>query len=69
MTCGLEASSYLVSLVSSGGSSLALLARGELGEVAVVVTLPAMAISNCQYTRARDMRVHGDCRRKTYILW
>ena len=31
---------YLVSLVGSGGSNLALLARGELGEVAVVVTLP-----------------------------
>jgi hypothetical protein len=32
----------LVSLVGSSGSNLALLARGELGEVAVVVTLPRM---------------------------
>jgi hypothetical protein len=32
--------SYLVSLVGSSRGDLALLARGELGEVAVVVTLP-----------------------------
>ena len=31
---------YLVGLVGSRGSDLALLARGELGEVSVVVTLP-----------------------------
>ncbi len=31
---------YLVGLVGSSSSSLALVARGELGEVTVVVTLP-----------------------------
>ena len=31
---------YLVGLVGSGGSSLALVTGGELGEVTVVVTLP-----------------------------
>lgn len=31
---------YLVSLVSSGSSDLALVARGELSEVAVIVALP-----------------------------
>jgi hypothetical protein len=31
---------YLVGIVSSSGSSLALVARGELGKVTVVVTLP-----------------------------
>jgi hypothetical protein len=35
---------YLVGLVSGSGSDLALLARGELGKVAVVVTLPRRAI-------------------------
>jgi MFS-type transporter involved in bile tolerance (Atg22 family) len=34
--------SYLVGLVGSGGSNLALLAGSELGEVTVVVTLPMM---------------------------
>lgn len=32
--------SYLVSLVGSGGSNLALLTRGKLSQIAVVVTLP-----------------------------
>jgi hypothetical protein len=31
---------YLVRLMGGSGGNLALLARGELGEVAVVVTLP-----------------------------
>jgi hypothetical protein len=31
---------YLVSLVCGSGSTLALLSRGELGQVAVVITLP-----------------------------
>jgi hypothetical protein len=35
--------SYLVGVVSGSGSVLALLTRGELGEVAVVVTLPICA--------------------------
>lgn len=35
-------SPYLVGLVGSGSGGLALLARGELGEVTVVVTLPIM---------------------------
>ena len=39
--CRIEAWAYLVGLVGSGGSDLALLARGELGEITVVVTLPA----------------------------
>ena len=33
---------YLVGLVGSSGGNLALLARGELGEVTVVVTLPSV---------------------------
>lgn len=33
---------YLVSLVRGSGSCLTLLARGELGEVAVVVTFPVV---------------------------
>lgn len=33
---------YLVGLVRSGRGLLALLARGKLGQVAVVVTLPAL---------------------------
>lgn len=33
---------YLVGLVGSGGSNLALLPGGELGEIAVVVTLPIL---------------------------
>jgi hypothetical protein len=61
--------SYLVGLVGSGSSGLALLARGELGEVTVVVTLPTMAISNHHKSRARDMLDCGNCRRRTYILW
>lgn len=36
---------YLVSLVCSSGSSLALLSRCELGEVAVVITLPVVRSS------------------------
>lgn len=36
--------SYLVGIVCSSGSSLALLARGELGEVTVVVTLPIESV-------------------------
>jgi hypothetical protein len=32
--------SYLVGIVGSSGGNLALLARGELSEVTVVVTLP-----------------------------
>ena len=35
---------YLVGVVGSGGSGLALLARGELREVAVVISLPATYI-------------------------
>jgi hypothetical protein len=31
---------YLVGIVGSGGGSLALVTRGELGKVTVVVTLP-----------------------------
>lgn len=37
----------LVGVVGSGGSSLALLARGELCEVAVVVTLPVVTVLTC----------------------
>lgn len=33
---------YLVGFVGSGGSNLALLPRGELSKVAVVVTLPVI---------------------------
>ena len=36
----------LVGVVRSGGGRLALVARGELGEVTVVVTLPVIVISN-----------------------
>lgn len=39
----IKAPSYLVSLVGGRGSELALLARGELGEVSVIVTLPVWA--------------------------
>lgn len=43
---------YLVGLVGSGGSNLALLPGGELSEVAVVVTLPEIGnqSSACLYT-------------------
>lgn len=37
----------LVGVVGSGGGNLALLARGKLGEVAVVVTLPVRLVSGC----------------------
>ena len=36
----------LVGVVRSSGGRLALVARGELGEVTVVVTLPVIVISN-----------------------
>ena len=35
-----ELLAYLVGLVSGSGSSLALIARGELSQISVVVTLP-----------------------------
>ena len=40
-------SNYLVGLVGSGGRFLALGARSELSEVAVVVTLPVMRSQYC----------------------
>ena len=40
---------YLVGFVRSGGRSLALLTRGELGEVAVVVALPVSQMSAYQH--------------------
>ncbi len=36
---------HLVSLMGGRGGNLALLARGELGQVAVIITLPVMEIS------------------------
>lgn len=53
---------YLVGVVGSGGCSLALLARGELGEVTVVITLPVAHVSSCIQTSV------SACNR-TYILW
>ena len=37
-----KAAAHLVGIMGSSGSILALLARGELSKVAVVVTLPAI---------------------------
>lgn len=39
--------SYLVGIVGSSGSGLALVARSELSKVTVVVTLPAKLVSKC----------------------
>ena len=52
--------SYLVGLVSSGSSDLALLTRGELSEVTVVVALPVGRIS-AVFLSLNAMRTH--------ILW
>lgn len=38
---------YLVGLVSSSGSNLALVARCELSEITVVVTLPVDMVNFC----------------------
>jgi hypothetical protein len=43
--CAGKRSTDLVSIVCGSGSRLALVARGELGEVTVVVTLPMIALS------------------------
>jgi hypothetical protein len=56
----LESEAHLVGFVRSGGSGLALLARRELGEVAVVVALPARHIiskSHCA-TPSGSMNAH-----------
>lgn len=53
--CDRRGQSYLVRLVRGSGGNLALLARGELGEVAVVVTLPV------KHTLVRD-GTKGDAR-------
>ena len=53
--------SYLVGLVRSSRSDLALLAGSELGEVTVVVTLPAWLSVSCGGGVAELV--------STYILW
>ena len=54
---------YLVSLVCGSGSTLALLSRGELGQVAVVITLPIEQNSQNRIVRGiYSMAI-------TYILW
>jgi len=51
---------YLVGVVGSGGSTLALLARGELGEIAVVVTLPVvMALGYVAHTTTKSRPAEG----------
>ena len=49
---------YLVGFMGRSGSDLALVARSELGEVTVVVTLPVV-LSALNHTQPRE----------TYILW
>ena len=55
---------YLVGLVGGSGSDLALLTGGELGEVTVVVTLPAVEMA-WSVGLGEDGRWWGD----THILW
>jgi hypothetical protein len=64
------AASYLVCLVCGSCSNLALLSGRELGEVAVVVTLPVMrgmsATWNFPILRLRESRGHTSCGRRPW---
>lgn len=61
----LAIASYLVRLVGSSCGDLALLARRKLGEVAVVVTLPAVA----KWLVARGLTDALAQGQETHILW
>lgn len=63
--------SYLVGLVGGGGGGLALLARGELGEVTVVVTLPVLGESVVNIKSKKEGTVKSRLGREpeAYILW
>lgn len=72
--CAIDSgNSYLVSLVGSGSGKLALLTRGELGQVAVVVALPVVPplvskdsqTDRCAQKSGAKKRGNGP----TYILW
>ena len=66
------ATSYLVSLMGSGGSNLALLARRKFGEIAVIIALPVstswsapdngkLTGKQCIHLVIEDLRLSGLC--------
>ena len=59
--------SYLVGLVCGGSGNLALLAGSELGEVTVVVTLPAwLSVSCCAGVEPLGWVQHTSCGRRPW---
>jgi hypothetical protein len=55
----LHGSNYLVGLVGSGSRLLALGAGSELGEVAVVVTLPVIRSQYCHRLKSNSLKLEG----------